>query len=120
MAFVHCGQLGGLGLGVVHQLATLDGQLADDELVLRGDADPFAGGHAGCPGNCPGEARKTDHGRVDAGSGEPDDQRDVGDQPVADPEDCSPGQTAGDRAVTGVRFGPATEREATHFLDATD
>ena len=120
VSFVHGREFGGLRFGVVHQLASLDGELAHDQFVLRRDADPLAGGHARCPSNCSGEARQTHHGGVDAGSGETDDQRDIGDQPVADPEDRSPSETAGDRAVTGMRFRPTTEREATHFLDATD
>ena len=41
-------------------------------------------------------------------------------QPVADSEDRGARQTTGDRAVTGMRFGPTSECEATHFSNATD
>ena len=45
VAFVDCGKFLGFVFGVVPQLAQLDLKFAANQVVLRGDADPFACGH---------------------------------------------------------------------------
>ena len=61
----------GLGDRVVLELAPLDGHLALDQLVLRGDADPLAGGHARPAGDRAGEAGEAHDRRADAGAAMP-------------------------------------------------
>ncbi len=120
VAFVHRRQLGSLRLGVVHQFAALDVELAVDQLVLCGDADPLPGGHAGRTGDRTGQSGEADNGGVDTRAREADHQRDIRHQAIADTEDRGTGEPAGNGAVTGVRLCPTSERAATHFLDATD
>ena len=74
VALVHRRQLGGLELGVVLQLASLDVELALDEVVLGRDADPLPGRHRDRTRDGSGDAGQAHDRRVDAGRGEPEQQ----------------------------------------------
>ena len=99
---VHRRELGSLGRGVVLELASLDLELAHDQLVLRGDADPLARSHAGRSRDGTRQPRQSNNGRIDSGACEADDQRHVRHQSVADSEHCGARQTSCYRAMTGM------------------
>ena len=121
MAFVHRRQLRRLGRGVVRQLASLDVELAVDQLVLCGDADPFAGGHAGCPGDRSGDAGEA-HDRLgrQPAPANPMTNETFETSPSLTPNTAARARPPATGTVPGVGFGTATKPQATHFLDASD
>ena len=92
-------QLTGLGLGVFGQRTALDLEFAFDELVLRSNAHPLAGGHRDRSGQQTRYARQTHERTIGRGAGDAENQGDVGDQSVAHPEDRRPSVSALDVAV---------------------
>ncbi len=83
---VHRSKLLGLRLGMALQLGALDFELALQELGLRRHRDVLTGGHRESTGDQSGEAGEQHHRGRRVGGGDPEDQRDVGEQAVADPE----------------------------------
>ena len=103
---VHPAELGRLGLRVAPELSPFDGELALDELVLRGDGHVLTGRHAEGPADEAGQSGEADHAARHAAPREADDQRDVGHQPVAHAEHAGASNPTGDAPVLVVRrFG---------------
>ena len=83
-----------LGARALAQRLALDVELALEQLALGLHRDVLAGGHGEGPGHQAGQPGQPDDRARRVGTGDAQDQRDVGDQPVADPEHGGPGPAA--------------------------
>ena len=103
---VHAAQLGRLTLGAMAERPPLDIELAFHQLTLGGHGEVLPRGHGERAGDQPGHPGQSDNGRAGVGPGDAHDQRDIGDQAVADPEDRRPGSTTAHvTVVMGCRHG---------------
>ena len=93
-ALVDGGQLLALVLGIVADGLPLDIELPEHELGLRPHRDVLAGGHREGPGDQSGDAGQAHRAGRGVGPGHAQDEGDVGDQAVADPEDGGAGSPA--------------------------
>ena len=71
---------------MARDLAALDVELVLEQLRLRRHGYVLAGCHGECAGHHAGEAGEAHHARRRSRPGDAEDQRDVGEQPVADAE----------------------------------
>ena len=95
-------ELSGLVLRVALQLATLDLQLALQEFRLRGHRDVLPRRHREGAGDQARQPGEQDDRRDGVRAGNPEDQRDVGEQAVADAEDGGACGTTLEIAVVGL------------------
>src|SRR5438105_11941915 len=96
------GELACLRFRVALQLATLDVELVLEQLLLRRHGHELARGHGEGAGDKTGEPGEPDDAGGGTGAGHPEDERDVGEQAVADSEDGSPRGAPLDIAVVRV------------------
>ncbi len=89
-----------LGLGVIAKRLTFDCQLSLYQLVLGSHAHPFAGRHRNRSGEKPADPRKPHQRPIGGCAGDAQNESDVGDQSVADPEHRGSGGATLNVAVT--------------------
>ena len=96
---VHAPELGRLALGAAVERPALHLELALHQLALGGHGEVLAGRHGEGAGDQPGHPGQAHDRPAGVGAGHAEDQGDVGDQAVADPEDGRPGPATPDVAV---------------------
>ena len=96
------GELARLRFRMTFQLATLDVELVLEQLLLRRHGDELASGHREGAGDEAGEPGEPDDAGGGAGTGHPEDERDVGEQAVADAEHGRPRSASLDVAMVRV------------------